>query len=596
MTKTENTKLRKLRLSDFFELHRMYDSLDEAKSRPFFDLYWLGLEKRSIKWYFAQIPLFLSTFRLARFLLYKIYPFAIFLSVVAADKDKVVSYGFLIVRNKYKSDLFSVELGIAVRDHYQGEGLGKKMMNELISYAKTEPIGEITLTTRTDNKVAYGLYKGLGFVDQKILKGESEWQGKKYDMHKMSYALKKSHEKQSTLELDVIANNSLVTADLGMSGGDRIFIELVKRLPKRKSVNTHVFGALNLKKLLDKRKIKGINFTLISKHDLNVFDNLFVGSIRRLLLGLRAAFYYEVKESKRIVFSTSDYWPDVFPALLLKIRYPKTRWLAGFYQFVSPPWVKHSPYKSRFFWGLLYYLMQIPVYLLIKQYSDMVFVTSAPDVQKFPKQAKNNSVFVVRGGVDTTPSEKYLGAKNHLRLSNKRYQACFLGRLHYQKGVLLLVDIWKKVTGKKPNAKLAIIGNGPLEVELNEKIAQTGLANSIDMLGFLDGKPKHEIFKKSNIVVHPATYDSGGMAAAEAMAWGLPGVSFDLKALKTYYPRGVIKTKKGDLTGFSNNILKLLNDKALYQATSEQAVSLIREKWSWDQREKEVFKWLIKRL
>ena len=43
------------------------------------------------------------------------------------------------------------------------------------------------------------------------------------------------------------------------------------------------------------------------------------------------------------------------------------------------------------------------------------------------------------------------------------------------------------------------------------------------------------------MVVHPAIFDSGGMAAAEAMAWGLPGVSFDLPALKTYYPQGMIK-------------------------------------------------------
>ena len=50
------------------------------------------------------------------------------------------------------------------------------------------------------------------------------------------------------------------------------------------------------------------------------------------------------------------------------------------------------------------------------------------------------------------------------------------------------------------------------------------------------------IFKDSKIVLHAAIYDSGGMAACEAMACELPGVSFDLPALKTCYPKGMFKT------------------------------------------------------
>jgi glycosyltransferase involved in cell wall biosynthesis len=53
------------------------------------------------------------------------------------------------------------------------------------------------------------------------------------------------------------------------------------------------------------------------------------------------------------------------------------------------------------------------------------------------------------------------------------------------------------------------------------------------------------------------------MAAWEAMACGLPGVSFDLPALRTYYPKGMLKTPCYDLKAFAENILKLLNDEIL---------------------------------
>ena len=74
------------------------------------------------------------------------------------------------------------------------------------------------------------------------------------------------------------------------------------------------------------------------------------------------------------------------------------------------------------------------------------------------------------------------------------------------------------------------------------------------------------------------------MAAAEAMAWGLPGVSFDLKALKTYYPKGMIKTRPGDIRQFADNILRLLDNARLYKNMSEDARSLIIETWDWNKR------------
>ncbi|PIU03202.1 hypothetical protein COT44_04905 [Candidatus Shapirobacteria bacterium CG08_land_8_20_14_0_20_39_18] len=159
-----------------------------------------------------------------------------------------------------------------------------------------------------------------------------------------------------------------------------------------------------------------------------------------------------------------------------------------------------------------------------------------------------------------------------------------MGRFHYQKGVLELIDIWKLVCQKKPEAKLAMIGNGPLEKNVLIKIREYKLEKNIDLLGFLDGEKKYEIFKQSKMIIHPATYDSGGMAAAEGMAWELPGVSFDLESLKTYYPSGMIKTKCYNLREFADNIISLLDNEKLYQKISKEAHTLIVGVWDWEKR------------
>ena len=79
------------------------------------------------------------------------------------------------------------------------------------------------------------------------------------------------------------------------------------------------------------------------------------------------------------------------------------------------------------------------------------------------------------------------------------------------------------------------------------------------------------------------------MAAAEAMSFGLPGVSFDLEALKTYYPKGMIKTQCFNLELFANNILQLLDNKKLYLQYSKEAKELIEQHWSWQTQAEKIF-------
>ena len=167
--------------------------------------------------------------------------------------------------------------------------------------------------------------------------------------------------------------------------------------------------------------------------------------------------------------------------------------------------------------------------------------------------------------------------------------AVFIGRFHPQKGVLKLIDIWEEVCERKHGAKLAMIGVGELARAVKKKIEKCGLEQNIILFGFKDGIEKIKIFKDSRVVVHPRYYDSGGMAACEAMACGLPGVSFDLPALKTYYPKGMIKTPCYDLNAFAENILNLLNDEKLYDKTSKDAVAWAKE-WDWDKQAERLLK------
>jgi len=318
--------------------------------------------------------------------------------------------------------------------------------------------------------------------------------------------------------------------------------------------------------------------------------NLFMeNAYKTLFLSFKKTFS---NDGYKLFISASDFLPDVFASLLLKFKNPSKKWVASYFLEAPKPWSKNNPYKTNllgYLSGILYWLVQRFSYLLIKWKADFVLVTSQPDVKKFiTKKRDEPKIIVVQGGVDITESERYLKSSEIIPIDQRKYDACFIGRFHYQKGVVELIKIWSFVCQKNKNARLAIIGRGDLERQIKKEITCFQLEDNIDLLGFKDGQEKYQVFKQSKIMVHPATYDSGGMASAEGMAWGLPGVSFDLESLKTYYPKGMIKTRCFDFKEFAENILKLLNDKNFYHQTSKQAHSLIVEVWNWKKRAQEI--------
>lgn len=363
-----------------------------------------------------------------------------------------------------------------------------------------------------------------------------------------------------------------------LSGGDRISTEIARYWSKEFAFS--IVSSDDYLNLLKNAHLSPQNViplsTRVKEHDTLFKHVLYI--VERTWKGLRWVMKNYHSQDGDICYSASDFWPDSFPAFLMKLRYPNLTWVAGFYLFAPSPWARNSPYRGQHFLrGLLYYLTQLPAYFLIKQFADIVFVTSEPDKMRFvTKKRPADRVLVIQGFVCMHEIEPLL--EKFLSLP-KVYDGCFMARLHYQKGCFELLDVWKKVVEKKPDAKLAIIGDGPLRNDMERKVQLYGLENHVDFLGTLLGEEKYHVFAQSRVMLHPATYDSGGMAMAEGMAFGLPGVSFDLEALRTYYPQGVLKTPCFSLEQFAENVLMLLFDSQLYARLSHEAVELVRTVW-----------------
>jgi glycosyltransferase involved in cell wall biosynthesis len=369
-----------------------------------------------------------------------------------------------------------------------------------------------------------------------------------------------------------------------LSGGDRIAVECIKRW-KKEGINITVMTSESGRLIYGLKNVRYM-ITLVPTFRNYWTLGILIFTFTALINGFIKALSFRIPKSTIAVYSASEFLPDLLPAWIIKLTNKNIKWIAGFYLFAPHPFRSETPYK-RFskIKNILYFSMQQFSYKIVKKYADSIWVTNELDKRRFidNRRVTSDRVIAVRGGVDLKTPASVPEPRE------KKFDAVFIGRFHPQKGVLELIEIWKYVCKKKKDAKLAMIGVGELESEVMKRIKKYGLENNVIFFGFKDGIEKIKIFKASKIVLHPATYDSGGMAACEAMACGLPGVSFDLPALRTYYPKGMLKTPCFDLKKFAENILRLLHDEELYDEMSRDALDWAKE-WDWDKRATELLK------
>lgn len=114
-------------------------------------------------------------------------------------------------------------------------------------------------------------------------------------------------------------------------------------------------------------------------------------------------------------------------------------------------------------------------------------------------------------------------------------QAIFVARMSEQKGYEYLIQTWELVHAKHPEWILNIYGDGEEKAIIQNVIKQKGLNSSINLKGTTNNI--QEKYLESSICILSSRYEGYGMILLEAMACGVPCVSFDCH----YGPSDIIK-------------------------------------------------------
>lgn len=97
-----------------------------------------------------------------------------------------------------------------------------------------------------------------------------------------------------------------------------------------------------------------------------------------------------------------------------------------------------------------------------------------------------------------------------------------IGNFVYQKNHLFLLDVFQKLCQKLPNAKLLLVGDGPLYADMQDKAMQMHLQDKILFVGRIPNA--NEYLQAMDVFAFPSNFEGLGIVAVEAQAAGLPCV------------------------------------------------------------------------
>lgn len=197
---------------------------------------------------------------------------------------------------------------------------------------------------------------------------------------------------------------------------------------------------------------------------------------------------------------------------------------------------------------------------------DLVTCPSDFSKQELIKNKCKAPITVVSNGIEIPKSDPKLIKKNKEKFSKgKTNLLLYVGRISYEKNLEHLIECFKLILEKKPNTKLLLIGDGPLDDVIKNKIKEDKLTTKILQLGKIshDKLIKEGYYKIADLFVSVSKTENCPLTILEAQVNGLIPVVYDAGGMSY-----LIKNKRNGILvpvdnskEYAKQVVELLNNK-----------------------------------
>lgn len=160
----------------------------------------------------------------------------------------------------------------------------------------------------------------------------------------------------------------------------------------------------------------------------------------------------------------------------------------------------------------------------------------------------------------------------------------FLGRLHFKKGLDLLIPAFDAVRKKIPAAQLVIAGpeNDDYGHKVRGWVRERGLQDAVHFVGPLHGPDVVQAYVDADVFALPSYTENFGMTVAEAMACALPVVISDQVNIHAEVSQaGAGLVTHCDAGEVASALVDLLHDAERRRSMGEAGRRLVQEKYTW---------------
>jgi glycosyltransferase involved in cell wall biosynthesis len=178
--------------------------------------------------------------------------------------------------------------------------------------------------------------------------------------------------------------------------------------------------------------------------------------------------------------------------------------------------------------------------------------------------------------------EERILLRQALKVGAETPVAVFVGRLDHQKKLPWMLGAFAKVVKKRPEAKLVLVGDGPLRDEIDALIGKLGLGGNVTRTGRLSSEGVLQWLQASDVFCMVSEVEGLPCSLIEAMAAGCAPVVSNIPAhsqIVEHEESGLL-TDLGDEESIARGLIRALDDPGLRARLSGAARRKMVEEFS----------------